>query len=61
MDFSFLEKGKTFQATVYRDGDQAYYRTNPLDLRIEQLTVDHTTRKSFRLASGGGLAISLKQ
>jgi hypothetical protein len=59
IDFSFLPEGVRFSTTVYRDGPQAHYRENPTDIEIEKTTVDRNSRMKYRLAAGGGLAISL--
>lgn len=60
IDFSFLEKGKTFEADLFTDGlnsDKA-----AVDYKREKITVDSTSKMTFHLASGGGLSaiISLK-
>jgi hypothetical protein len=59
LGFSFLDKNKAYQATVYRDGDQAHWDTNPTSLVIENTVIDRNTTRTFYLAPGGGLAISL--
>jgi hypothetical protein len=59
IDFSFLEAGKTYDANFYFDGVNAHYRDDPADIEIDQLELDNTRVKSFRLAPGGGLAVSL--
>ncbi|MCO6489059.1 MAG: glycoside hydrolase family 97 protein [Phaeodactylibacter sp.] len=61
IDFSFLEAGKKYRAAIYRDGPNAHYRDNPLDIVIEEGEMDHNSSLSFTLAGGGGLAISLKR
>ncbi|MBF4493492.1 glycoside hydrolase family 97 protein [Flavobacterium sp. MR2016-29] len=58
IDFSFLEKGKKFQAEIFSDGlngDKA-----ATDYKREIITVDSTTKLTYRLASGGGLAMIIK-
>ena len=47
------------EVTVYRDGDNAHWDDNPLDIVIETISVDSTSKLDFNLAEGGGLAISL--
>ena len=59
IDFSFLPEGSSFSASIYRDGAEAHYRDNPTAIEIEKQTVDHNSKLRFRLAAGGGLAISL--
>ncbi|MDX1332289.1 MAG: glycoside hydrolase family 97 C-terminal domain-containing protein, partial [Robiginitalea sp.] len=59
IDFSFLPEGSSFTAAIYRDGEAAHYRENPTAIEIETQTVDRNSKVQFRLAAGGGLAISL--
>jgi hypothetical protein len=58
--FSFLEEGKTYKAIVYKDGKDAHWDNNPLSFEIEELEITSEMEKTFHLAAGGGLAISLK-
>ncbi|WP_253250978.1 glycoside hydrolase family 97 protein [Flavobacterium sp. ACN6] len=58
IDFSFLEKGKKFQAEVFLDGLNADKAAT--DYKKEIVTVDSTTKLKYRLASGGGLAMIIK-
>ena len=58
LKFDFLPIG-TFSAEVYRDGDSAHFRDNPLDLKIETYTFTGASELELRLASGGGFAIRL--
>ncbi len=59
INFDFLPEGKTFKAKIYKDGANAHYKTNPLDIIIEEENIDKNTIKEFVLGEGGGLAISL--
>lgn len=59
IDFSFLPEGIAYRATFYTDHPEAHYRENPTALQIEEAEVDRNYKGTFRLASGGGLAISL--
>lgn len=59
IDFQFLPEGVPFRAVVYRDADDAHYRDNPTGITIEAETINRNSTKTFRLAPGGGLAISL--
>ncbi|TRX21581.1 glycoside hydrolase family 97 protein [Flavobacterium franklandianum] len=54
IDFSFLEKGKTFEADLFTDGLNA--EKAPVDYKREKITVDSSTKMTFHLASGGGLS-----
>ena len=57
--FDFLKAGENYQARIYQDGSHAHYRNNPLDIKITEMNVSKETVKTFTLAEGGGLAISL--
>lgn len=58
IDFSFLEKGKKFQAEIFSDGLNADKAAT--DYKKETVTVDSTTKLTYRLANGGGLAMIIK-
>ncbi|KUJ59386.1 Retaining alpha-galactosidase [Flavobacteriaceae bacterium CRH] len=58
IDFSFLEKGKKFEAEIFSDGLNADKAA--VDYKREIITVDSTTKLTYRLASGGGLAMIIK-
>ena len=60
VDFSFLPKGKTYTATLYTDGKNADWRTNPNSYSIKTMKVTQKTKLKQRLAPSGGLAISIK-
>ncbi len=57
--FDFLEPGKTYSARIYQDADDAHYRDNPTSLVIEEAEITRDDSRTFRLAPGGGFAISL--
>ena len=59
VDFDFLEEGVTYRAVFYTDGESAHYRNNPTALEIESLEVTRGQSHTFRLAEGGGFAVSL--
>ena len=54
---SFLEPGRRYRAEIYRDGDDADFRTNPRSIAIERRTVRSTDNLPVRLAAGGGVAV----
>jgi len=60
ISFSYLPKGKTFTATVYADGKDASYDKNPQSYTIRKIKVNSKTVLKQPLASGGGVAISIK-
>jgi hypothetical protein len=59
--FDFLEEGKTYNATIYKDGADADWQENPLSIDIEKAEITKDREMTFKLAPGGGLAISLMQ
>lgn len=56
----FLDPGRKYEATVYRDSDDADYRTNPAGFVVEKKKVTSKTRLPLKAAPGGGYAITLK-
>jgi len=57
----FLDKGKKYTATIYADGKDAHYKTNPQSYVIRKMKVTNTTKLSQLSASGGGYAISITE
>ncbi len=55
----FLEKGKKYTATIYADGKDANYKTNPQAYTIRKIAVTSKSKVSQLSASGGGYAISI--
>jgi hypothetical protein len=55
----FLEEGKTYEATIYRDADDADWETNPYAVTIETITLSSSEELKVRLASGGGFGAIL--
>lgn len=58
--FSFLPKGKKYEATIYQDGKDGDYINNPQCYQISRKTVTASTKLPIRLVRSGGYAISLK-
>ncbi|MGO4770164.1 glycoside hydrolase family 97 protein [Flavobacterium sp. W22_SRS_FK3] len=58
IDFSFLEKGKKFEAEIFSDGLNADKAPN--DYKREVIIVDSNTKLKYRLASGGGVSMIIK-
>jgi len=61
IDFSFLEEESIYEAKIYKDGKNANWNHNPLEIEIETLKVNKLSKVKFQLAAGGGLAISIKK
>ena len=60
VDFSFLPKNAKYEATVYEDGKDADYVTNPQSYNIYKKMVTSKSKIPVKLARSGGYAISLK-
>lgn len=59
LDFDFLDAQSTYKATIYSDGAEAHYKSNPTSIDITSMEITNETTLTFQLAAGGGLAISL--
>ena len=57
---TFLGKGKSYEATIYADGDDAHWKTNPTSYKIEKKTVSSNDSLLIKLAAGGGCAVVFK-
>ena len=60
VSLDFLDANRIYVATIYRDGDNAGWNTNPTDYVIEQKEVTKTDILNIAMAPGGGFAVSLK-
>ncbi len=54
---SFLDRERRYVAEIYRDADDADWKTNPTAYTIERREVDANTVLPLRLAPGGGMAV----
>ena len=59
VDCHFLEKGKSYTATLYIDADDAHFKTNPQAYRIEKQQISSDTKLKIFTASGGGFGIQI--
>jgi alpha-glucosidase len=58
--FDFLDAGRTYEATIYQDGEGATYETDARHrIAYETRTVHKGDQMGLWLASGGGAAIRL--
>ncbi len=57
----FLKEGLTYEATLYKDAQDADYKTNPQAYTIEKLRLRCGDSLSVRMAPGGGFALSLRE
>ena len=56
----FLEEGRSYRATIYRDGERAGWDSYPTDHVIEQVEVGNESMLNIRMAAGGGFAIEIE-
>jgi alpha-glucosidase len=59
LPLSFLDKDRTYTAQIYRDADDADWKTNPIAYKIESRRVTRDSILSLHLAAGGGEAVRL--
>ena len=57
----FLDPEKTYEATIYRDADDAHYKNNPQAYVIEKRNVTFHDYLPIKMAAGGGFAISFEE
>lgn len=57
--FDFLEKGRSYVATIYADAKDAHYKTNPQAYAIRKVIVTSKSKLSQFVAPGGGYTISI--
>lgn len=55
----FLDKGKTYTATIYEDGKDASFDKNPQSYNIRKVKVKKGTKLTINAARGGGYGISI--
>lgn len=60
VDFSFLDKGKKYEITVYEDGKDADYIDNPQSYNIYKKQITSKSKLNFKMARSGGFAVSVK-
>lgn len=61
INLNFLPAGKKYEATIYADGKDADWQTNPQSYIISKKIVDSKTKLKQKLAPSGGVAISIKE
>jgi hypothetical protein len=60
VNFDFLEKGKTYELRLYKDGADAHWDENPLSIDITSKTIKKGDSISLDMKPGGGFAMSLR-
>lgn len=59
INFAFLEKGKKYTATIYADGKDADYKTNPQSYTVRKIEITNKSKLSQMSVVAGGYAISI--
>ncbi len=59
INLSFLDKGRKYKATIYCDGKDADYRTNPASYTIREQRVTSKSKLKLTAVESGGYAISI--
>ena len=57
--FDFLDKDKTYVATIYSDAKDAHFKKNPKAYEIKKYLVKSNSKLQLDCAPGGGYAISI--
>ncbi|MCL1938002.1 MAG: glycoside hydrolase family 97 protein [Candidatus Azobacteroides sp.] len=57
--FDFLDSDKKYIATIYADGKDAHYKTNPQSYTIRKVEVTNKSKLTQQSAPGGGYAVSI--
>ena len=60
LDWGFLPEGD-YTITLWRDGDNADWQTNPYAYRIDTIHCRHNEQITIHMASGGGFAMVLEK
>ena len=56
---TFLSENQDFVATIYSDGNDAHWKTNPTSYKIEKKRISHNDTLFINMAAGGGCAVTL--
>jgi glucan 1,4-alpha-glucosidase len=58
---NFLDSDKKYIATIYSDGKDADFESNPFPVEINKMNVDSKSKINLKLARSGGCAISIME
>ena len=58
ISLNFLDEGREYTATIYRDDEDSHWDKNPTAFKIEEITVSNSDSLKIKLAAGGGTVIS---
>ncbi|MCF6319931.1 MAG: glycoside hydrolase family 97 catalytic domain-containing protein, partial [Proteobacteria bacterium] len=60
ISFDFLEPATEYEAIIYKDAAGSHWQNNPTSYEIEETIIKKDMERTFLLAEGGGLAMSLR-
>jgi alpha-glucosidase len=60
LPLDFLDPGVSYEAQIYRDGDDAHWKTNPYSIEIEKRNVKKGDSLALPMAAGGGAAVRFR-
>jgi len=61
IDLSFLNNDAKYEATIYRDGENADYLNNPYSAVIEKRSVNSSETLEFQLGRSGGVVMEINR
>jgi glucan 1,4-alpha-glucosidase len=61
LSLDFLNADKKYEAIIYRDGETADWKNNPMQYQIQSQKIKKKDKLKIKLAPGGGCAISIKE
>lgn len=61
LSLDFLDKDTDYKATIYADGSEADYETNPYPVTITEMNVNNQTIIELQMARSGGVAIQIEK
>lgn len=61
INFSFLDPGSKYEATIYEDAKDAHWKDNPMAYNIRKVKVTHKSKLKQKLAASGGFAITVRE
>ncbi|NNF35727.1 MAG: glycoside hydrolase family 97 protein, partial [Saprospiraceae bacterium] len=59
ISLDFLDEGKSYTGTIYKDADDSHWDTNPEAYVIETMDLNNQSTLKVNLAPGGGFAVSI--
>ncbi len=61
LSFDFLDSDKKYEAIIYKDGEFADWKNNPMQYQLVSQKIKKNDKLKIKLAPGGGCSISIKE